>query len=97
MSYGFHFPVSFDQTFNHGLTDSSVIVDVAQILKDVTSNANVSGNTGISNAKADAIGLNTIAETVNTSWSIQNQGSGAYGSSVSAGDAGVNNCWCEVL
>ena len=85
-SYGFNFPVSFQQSFQHSLQDTTIILDVATIIKNVASNANVDGNTGISNSKADALGINTIAETVNTSWAIQNVGSGAYGSSVSATD-----------
>ncbi len=84
--YGFQYPVNFSQVFNHQLTDTTVIYDVANILKNVQANANVDGNTGISNSKADAFGYNTIAETVNTTWAIQNVGSGAYGSSVSATD-----------
>ena len=97
MSGGFNFPVNFTQLFNHGLNDQTVIVDVANILKNVQSAAHVSGNTGISNAKADALGDNTIAETVNTTWSIQHIGSGAYGSSVSASDADATYCWsCQV-
>ncbi len=94
MSYGgFSFPVNFNQSFGHNLVNNTYTRDVAQILKQVHSDANVDGNTGISNSKADAFGYNTIAETVNTTWAIENVGSGAYGSSVSAADTDYHYAW----
>ncbi len=84
--YGFNFPVSFDQKFEHDLDSNVYIKEYVDVRKYVFSDANVDGNTGISNAKADAIGPNSIAETINTTWAIYGQGSGAYGSSVSATD-----------
>ena len=93
MSYGFSFPVSFSQGFDHSLVNNTYTQDVALILKQVNSDANVDGNTGISNAKADAFGENTIAETVNTTWAIEHAGSGAYGSSVSATDTDYHYYW----
>ena len=86
---GYNFPVDFAQIFAHALDSDVNILDTVMIEKAVWSQVMVDGNTGMSNAKADAIGYNTLAETVNTTWSIQNYGSGAYGSSVSSSDADV--------
>ena len=94
MSYGgFSFPVNFNQSFGHNLVNNTYTQDVAKILKYVSANANVDGNTGISNSKADAFGYDTIAETVNTTWAIQHVGSGAYGSSTSATDTDYYYGW----
>ncbi len=86
---GYNFPVDFAQIFAHGLDSNVNITDSVMVEKKIWSQVMVDGNTGISNAKADAIGYNTLAETVNTTWSIQNYGSGAYGSSTSSSDADV--------
>ena len=83
--------VNFFQGFNTDIHKSIAIQDLVLVAKQVTSNLDVKGNLGIADAKADAIGKNTIAQGVTATWSIDNYGSGASSLSVSGSDGAYSH------
>jgi hypothetical protein len=67
--------------------DFSKYVDIyekAQIDKSIDVNAYIHGNVGMANATADALGPNTVSETLTETHAIQGFGSSAASESLSA-------------
>jgi hypothetical protein len=60
------------------------IVETANIQKDIDVNAFVKGNTAMANATADAMGHNTVTETLTQTTVVQGVGSHSDSESLSA-------------
>jgi hypothetical protein len=62
----------------------TAINEVLNIHKDITAHVSVSGNSAVSNATADAMGHNTVTETLTQTNVAQGIGSSSVSESVSA-------------
>ena len=83
--FGTYFPQGFSFDFDKDVN----IKERVDIAKQVLSLVYVQGNLGNANAKADAFGYDTVAETLTATWAIQGFGSGA----VSESTAGTNGAY----
>jgi hypothetical protein len=65
-------------------TKAVKIYESAHITKDIDVSAYVHGTTGMANATADALGTNTVSETLTETHAVQGYGSSAASESLSA-------------
>jgi hypothetical protein len=69
------------------------IAEVAQIYKVIDVHAYVKGNVAMANATADALGSNTVTETLTQTTAIQGVGSSSASESLSATSGYHYNFW----